>query len=345
MQLGLAEAWASGLSALVSGLLILAFAGGLALFLAGLLQSSTGSVRPSLFHYLQILTNASQDLRKPDTPPAGVDPLTFMTWPYVGFVLAFLPFVVLPFADNTAAFIASVAALLMLAFLLTLNIGLVWSGTSERSVPHLLWTVPLVFSVLVPCTLAGTMNLNLLARNQGGGLWNWFLFNDPFTFSAFVLFIVAAVLRFAPEEKTSISTRVIDGSALLACSGLATLLFLGGWNLGFTPDLAVILPVIGNLINLVVFLTKTLLVMMGLVLLRSKLPHVLREPNLTLLLLLSWGLLVGLGFWQVYCRPLLGSTFRYFLCLGSILGLAWFLYRSRDTRVQTIASQGTPPAN
>src|SRR4029079_8364502 len=112
-----------------------------------------------------------------------------------------------------------------------------------------------------------------------GLLNNWMVFHDPFCFVAcFVYFTVAtASVKRAPFDLAEAESELVAGfhteysgirwsyffmaeyGSMFAVSGIATLLFLGGWNIGIPVleqiGLAGTWP--GNLIGCLVFILKS----------------------------------------------------------------------------------------
>src|SRR3954447_7809062 len=145
------------------------------------------------------------------------------------------------------------------------------------------YEVPLGLCAVVPVVLAGSMDLVVIGDRQAGGFWNWYVFHDPGTFVTFWVYFTCATasVNRAPFDLAEAESELVAGfhteysglrwsfffmaeyAAMFAVSGIATLLFLGGWNTGLVPvelskALDWPLPVlnIGNVINATVFLLK-----------------------------------------------------------------------------------------
>src|SRR5262249_10884078 len=149
--------------------------------------------------------------------------------------------------------------------------------------------VPMAICVLVPVIVAGSMNLTDVTRQQAEGpggafFWNWYLFRDPFTFCAFWLYFTCATAscKRAPFDLAEGESELVAGfhteysgfrwlslfmaeyGSMVAVSGIASLLFLGGWNTGLLPvDLSDLLGakwsflwVVGNILNVIIFIFK-----------------------------------------------------------------------------------------
>src|SRR5207249_1414388 len=153
------------------------------------------------------------------------------------------------------------------------------------------YEVPRAICVVIPVIVAGTMNLTAIGQQQQGGFWNWYLFHDPFTFTAFWVFFTCATpsCKRAPFDLAEAESELVAGfhteysglrwsfffmaeyGSMFAVSAIATLLFLGGWHTGFLPfelsdQLANWLGsaghpslagyIIGNVVNVLVFIVK-----------------------------------------------------------------------------------------
>jgi NADH-quinone oxidoreductase subunit H len=187
------------------------------------------------------------------------------------------------------------------------------------------------------------MNLNDIARQQSGLVWNWFLFHDPFTFGAFWVFFTCATAscKRAPFDLAEAESELVAGfhteysglrwsfffmaeyGSMFAASGIATLLFLGGWNLGVLPggDLTDYLGAIGgNIINAIVFIIKGWVLVFVMMWVRWTLPRLridqVMVTCLRYLLPISCVLLLGVSLWQ-----LAASTWTFLNYTHLVLGI------------------------
>ena len=163
-------------------------------------------------------------------------------------------------------------------------------GGMREAAQMVSYEVPMALCVLVPVIVAGSMDLNYISNLQDGGIWNWYVFHDPFTFFAFWTYFTCATAQCkrAPFDLAEAESELVAGfhteysglrwsfffmaeyGAMFAVSGIAVMLFLGGWHTGFLPELsttfaqpgwaapaAVVAGLgLGNVINVVVFVLK-----------------------------------------------------------------------------------------
>ena len=168
------------------------------------------------------------------------------------------------------------------------------------------------------------MNLTTIAQQQSGFFWNWYIFHDPFTFCAFWTFFTCgtASCKRAPFDLAEAESELVAGfhteysgfrwliffmaeyGSMFAVSGIATLLFLGGWNLGVLPagqDLTDLLgPIAGNVINVAVFIVKGWLLVFVMMWVRWTLPRFRYDQ----LMAFSWKVLLPLSLANVMVTAL-----------------------------------------
>jgi len=110
---------------------------------------------------------------------------------------------------------------------------------------------------------------------------------------------------------------------MFAVSGLASLLFLGGWHTGFLP----FEPSVqwgfwlGNLLNVVVFVGKCWLLVLVMMWMRWSLPRLridqVMETCLQYFLPMSCVLLVGVCLWLLVAPPGVALAVKYILAIGT----------------------------
>jgi NADH-quinone oxidoreductase subunit H len=332
------------------------------------------------FGWLQTIADGIKLLVKEDLIPADADAMLFRLGPYIAFCGSFGAFIALPFANgwvayNTGLGAFTIGVFFMLAVMSTEVFGIILAGYGSGSKWALFggmreaaqmvsYEVPMAICVLVPVIVAGSMDLNRIALNQTGFggpvFWNWYVFHDPFTFIAFWTYFTCATAQCkrAPFDLAEAESELVAGfhteysglrwsfffmaeyASMFAVSGIAILLFLGGWTTGVLPwelseKLSWPWPVlnIGNLINCGVFIVKAWVLVFVMMWVRWTLPRLridqVMMTCLTYLLPISCALLLGVSVWQVYVRPvqLVGGYFNYFLAGLCCLIMAWIIFK------------------
>lgn len=356
---------------------------------AGRIQDRLGPTRVGgKFGWLQTIADGIKLLVKEDLIPADADQMLFRLGPYIAFAGSFSAFIALPFADNWVAMPLSVGVgvFLMLAIMSTEVFGVILAGYGSGSKWALFggmreaaqmvsYEVPMAICVLVPVIVAGTMDLNKVGQQQTGFFWNWLVFHDPFTFIAFWTYFTCATAscKRAPFDLAEAESELVAGfhteysglrwsfffmaeyGAMFAVSGIAILLFLGGWNSGLVPvELHSTLGVVGNLINVTVFIVKGWLLVFVMMWVRWSLPRLridqVMMTCLKYLLPISCALLLGVSLWMVALPAMVINSLKYLLSFGSFGLLALMLVKMVTTKsilpsdgARGLWSPGLPP--
>ncbi len=342
------------------------------------------------FGWLQTLADGLKLLVKEDIIPTDADHVLFRIGPYIALAGSFLAFLALPFGNGVVGQNMNVAVFYMLAVMSSEVFGVIlggygsgskWSlfGGMREAAQVVSYEVPRALSVIVPVIVAGSMNLTTIARQQAGWFWDWYLFHDPFTFLAFWTFFTCATAscKRAPFDLAEAESELVAGfhteysgfrwliffmaeyGSMFAVSGIAILLFLGGWHIGLLPsgmDLAdqnMLGFYLGNLINVLVFIVKGWVLVFVMMWVRWTLPRLridqVMMTCLRYLLPMSCVLLLGVCVWQlaVIALPAL-AYFNYVLAALSVLAVlftCWKLFTLRMTSpTQLMPGAWNPPA-
>jgi NADH-quinone oxidoreductase subunit H len=308
---------------------------------AGRIQDRLGPTRVGgKFGWLQTIADGVKLLVKEDVIPGNADHILFRLGPYIAFCGSYLAFLALPFGDGVVAFRLNIAVFYMLAVMSTEVFGIIlagygsgskWSlfGGMREAAQMVSYEVPMAICVLIPCIVAGTMDLTTICKTQEGFIWNWFVFHDPFTFCAFWTYFTCATAscKRAPFDLAEAESELVAGfhteysglrwsfffmaeyGSMFAVSGIAILLFLGGWNLGlpwrflhggFADALG---PILGNILNVIVFIVKGWVLVFVMIWVRWTLPRLridqVMMTCLKYLLPISCALLLGVAVWQL----------------------------------------------
>ena len=261
---------------------------------AGRLQDRLGPTRVGgKFGWLQTLADGIKLIQKEDLCPTAADNMLFRVSPYLVFVSSFAAFIALPFSDGWVAQNLDVGIFFILAVMSLEVVGVILAGYSSGSKWALFggmreaaqvvsYEIPMAICALVVIVTAGTLSLVDIGRMQAGWVWNWFVFHDPFTFLAFFVYftVATASVKRAPFDLAEAESELVAGfhteysgirwsyffmaeyASMFVVSGIATLLFLGGWHLGFPVLEAIGMrdcalgTYVANLIGMVVFVLK-----------------------------------------------------------------------------------------
>jgi NADH-quinone oxidoreductase subunit H len=324
------------------------------------------------FGWLQTIADGMKLLVKEDIIPAHADHFLFRLGPYIAFCGSFAAFIALPFGLWVAQDL-NIAIFFMLAVMSTEVFGIIlagygsgskWSlfGGMREAAQMVSYEVPMAICVLVPVIVAGTMNLRRFGLDQSGFFWNWYVFHDPFTFAAFWTYFTCATAscKRAPFDLAEAESELVAGfhteysglrwsfffmaeyASMFAVSGIATLLFLGGWHTGLLPwdPVDVLGWVLGNIINASVFVVKGWVLVFVMMWVRWTLPRLridqVMMTCLKYLLPLSCVWLLGVSIWQVVVPPVVLQSASVVIAALTVLGGVVLVAR-------LLAPGGTPP--
>jgi NADH-quinone oxidoreductase subunit H len=263
---------------------------------SGRIQDRLGPTRiGGKFGWLQTLADAIKLVTKEDLRPEAADRMLFLAAPYVSFCASYAAYMALPFADGWVAIRLNVAVFFIVAVLGIEVFGVIlagyasaskWSlfGAMREAAQVVSYEVPLGLCVVVPVLVAGTMDLVSIGQMQNGWFIHWFVFHDPFTFVTFWVYFTCATasVNRAPFDLAEAESELVAGfhteysgfrwsvfflaeyGSMFAVSGLAAILFFGGWNgpfpithwLGLADSANPLLHYLGNFLGMLNFVGK-----------------------------------------------------------------------------------------
>jgi NADH-quinone oxidoreductase subunit H len=338
---------------------------------AGRIQDRLGPTRVGgKFGWLQTLADGVKLLVKEDLIPESADHFLFRLGPYIALAGSFLAFIALPFSDGLVAVQLNIALLFMLAIMSTEVFGIIligygsgskWSlfGGMREAAQMVSYEIPMALCILVPVIATGSMNLQTLGDSQVK-LWEWNVFRDPFTFLAFWTYYTCAMAscKRAPFDLAEAESELVAGfhteysgfrwlvifmaeyGSMFAVSGIAVLVFLGGWGLGLPFKLTETLGAIGigwipiglivaHLINIVVFILKCWFLVFIMMWVRWTLPRLRIDQVMILcwkyIVPISCTLILGVSLWNLAVPATAQSIVSLALFGLSIFALGMFL--------------------
>lgn len=235
---------------------------------AGKIQSRIGPNRVGPQGILQFMADGVKLILKEDIIPAGADRPLFRLGPYLVATGTFLTLVVMPWGQRMVISNLNVGLVYLVAVTGFVVVGILMSGWGSNNKWSLLggmrgaaqvvsYEIPTGLSLLTVVILTGSLSLSEIAAAQSGGLgiFQWHVFHNPFTFVAFFIFFISALAENnrVPFDIPEAESELVSGynteysgirfgvffiaefATIWIVSGIATALFLGGWNFPGVP--------------------------------------------------------------------------------------------------------------
>jgi NADH-quinone oxidoreductase subunit H len=123
-------------------------------------------------------------------------------------------------------------------------------GAMREACQMVSYEIPLGVSIICGLLVAGTLDMVELGYLQGAGIWDWFVFHNPFVFAAFILYFIASLAsnKRAPFDLPESESELVAGfhteysglrfsffffaeyAGMFIIGGIQAALFLGAWT-------------------------------------------------------------------------------------------------------------------
>lgn len=265
------------------------------------IQARIGPNRVGPYGILQFLADGVKMMTKEDVMPFTADKFLFYLAPLLALVGVFATLAVLPFSSGFAMADLNVGIFYLIAISSLVGLGVFLGGYASNSKWSMLggmrgasqiisYEIPVTISILAITLLAGGMSFGKIVGMQQGLPTNWFIFHNPFSFIAFFVFFTGALAETnrAPFDLPEAESELVSGyhteytgmrfgffalaeyiEVFVVC-GVASAMFLGGSNLPFHIEIDII-PL--QLVQVVIFMTKALLLYYVVIWIRWTLPR------------------------------------------------------------------------
>jgi NADH-quinone oxidoreductase subunit H len=249
VNLGLQEPWISFIDKLLGAVILMILPVIIVVFtimgerkIIGRFQDRLGPNRVGPFGFLQTIPDVIKLLTKEIITPDKVDKVMYNLAPLLAVAAVILIWAVMPFADNVIGVDLDIGAIYFVAVssLGTLSILMAgWSSNNKyalvaafRVVAQLIsYEVPMVFSLLVPVLLAGTMKMNQIVVAQSSQ--GWFFILAPVSMLLFFISNTAEVGR-SPFDLLEADSEIVAGFNIEYSGMKFAMFFLGEWIHAFT---------------------------------------------------------------------------------------------------------------
>ncbi len=294
------------------------------------MQARIGPNRVGPYGILQFLADGVKMLLKEDIVPTQSDKFLFYVAPLLCIVGVFGTIAVIPFSSGFTILDFNVGLIYLVGISSLVGLGVFLGGYGSNSKWSMLggmrgasqiisYEIPVVLSALSIVLLSGGLSFSSLIRAQGGWPHQWFIFHNPFTFMGFFILFIGSLAETnrAPFDLPEAESELVSGyhtefsgmrfgffalaeyiEVFVVC-GLATALFLGGYNvpMNLGGD-----GLIGQALQLGSFISKTLFLYYMVIVTRWTLPRLRVDQLMTMcwkyLIPIAMFNLIMVGLWM-----------------------------------------------
>jgi NADH-quinone oxidoreductase subunit H len=283
------------------------------------IQSRVGPNRVGPNGFLQWLADGIKHVCKEDVIPDEADAPLFKFAPYLVVLAFILPWAVMPFSSALILADLNIGILYMTAITALTVVGVLMAGWSSnnkwsliggiRSAAQIIsYEIPAGLSIFPAVLMTGTLSMQGLIRAQQWEPYHWFIFANPFCFTAAIILFVSSLAENnrTPFDLPEAESELVAGFAteyssmrylfffmaewgnMFIAAAIIVTLYLGGWQ---TPRLSRS-PAVMNLLQFSSFLAKVLALVFVSMWIRGTLPRVRIDQMMSI----CWKYFVPLGF-------------------------------------------------
>ena len=198
---------------------------------------------------------------KEDIIPATADKPLFILAPFLIFIGAFISIIAVPFGEKIIVTDMNIGIFYILGVGSLAVILAGWSSNNKwalyggmRSAAQIIsYEIPAGISLVVVIMLTSSLSMQEIISYQGGGLFNWVIFDNPFMPIAFVIYFISALAETnrtpfdLPESESELVAGFVteysgaryalfflsEYANMFVVSAVAAAAFLGGWQSPF----------------------------------------------------------------------------------------------------------------
>ena len=287
------------------------------------LQARQGPNRVGPYGILQFLADFVKLLSKEDIIPKEADKLLYTIAPLLCMVGIMGTLAVIPYSSGFILTDLNIGIFYLLGVSSLIGVGIFLGGYSSNSKWSMLggmrgasqiisYEIPVTLSILAIVLLAGGLSMQTLVKAQAGGIFNWFILHNPFSFIAFFVYSIGALAEAnrAPFDLPEAESELVSGYhteysgmrysffalaeyiEVFVLSAVAVALFLGGYNVPFNFAEKIF---VGQFLQLGVFFAKTFILFYVVIWIRWTLPRLRVDQLMTV----CWKYLTPIGLFNL----------------------------------------------